>query len=167
MNESSPSQAKQWKFPVRYGLALAVLLGVGGAFLFAAQAEEGEGLRSAADPVVAKECSACHMAYRARWLPADAWRRIMAHLDDHFGEDASLAPEVRDQITAYLVAHARKPGGEAIRITETRWWKHRHNGEISAAEWTRAGSPANCGGCHGIRKGKKRGFFESLFGDDS
>jgi len=146
-------------------LILSGMLGL--VVAFAARAEEAESLRAAADPVVAEECGACHMAYRAHWLPADAWRRVMANLDNHFGEDASLALDVRARITEYLVAHARKTGGEAIRITKTHWWERTHRHEISASQWARAGSPANCGGCHGIRKGQeKRGFFERLFGDD-
>jgi len=150
---------------MRHVFVLSVMLGL--VVAFAARAEEAESLRSAADPVVGEECGACHMAYRARWLPADAWRRVMANLDNHFGEDASLAPDVRYKITEYLAAQARKPGGDAIRITKTHWWKRRHRREISTSQWARVGSPANCGGCHRIRKGKtKLGFFEKLFSDD-
>lgn len=131
-----------------------------------ARAEEAESLRGAGDPIIEKECGACHMAYRARWLSAGAWRRVMAHLDDHFGEDASLGAEERDRITEYLVAHARQSEDEEIRITRTHWWKRKHR-EVGAGQWTRASSPANCGGCHRLRKGTaRRGFFERLFGDD-
>ncbi len=155
---------------MRYVFILSVALGLAAAF--SARAEEAERLRSAADPVVAEECGACHMAYRARWLSADSWRRIMADLGNHFGEDASLDPETRDRITEYLVANAGKASRKGLRITETRWWKHEHGREVSDSQWARAGSPANCGGCHEIRaaKGKdakkKRGFFDKLFGDD-
>lgn len=150
---------------MRHVLVLSVMLGLVAAG--AARAEEAERLRSAADPVVAEECGACHMAYRARWLSADSWRRVMADLGNHFGEDASLDPKVRDRIAAFLVANAGKPSREGARITETRWWKRKHGREISTSQWARAGSPANCGACHGIRKGKKKGgFLENLFGDD-
>ncbi len=150
---------------MRYILALSIPL-----LLFAAtaQAEEAERLRAAADPLVRQECGACHMAYRARWLSAESWRKIMADLENHFGEDASLDPKTRERITAYLVANAGKPSRQGARITETRWWKRRHR-KIATAQWTRAGAPANCGACHEIRTGKsrkKKGFFERLFEDD-
>ncbi|MFQ5786062.1 MAG: cytochrome C [Alphaproteobacteria bacterium] len=150
---------------MRYVLILSAVFGLLMVMVQAtARAEELEPLLPASDPVVKKECGACHMAYRAHWLPADAWRRIMVNLDNHFGENASLTPDLRGKITAYLVAHAGKPGGEVLRITETRWWKRRHSGEVSESQWARAGSPANCAACHGVKQ--KKGFFESLFGDD-
>lgn len=138
-----------------------------------AAAEEGEGMFMSAvtDPTVKTECSACHMAYPAAMLPAESWDAIMANLSDHFGEDASLAPETAATIRDWLTSHAAPSnsyvaraavGNEAPgRITETAWWVGAHNREVppSAFRSPKVGSPANCAACH---RGAEQGFF----GDD-
>jgi hypothetical protein len=110
------------------------------------------------------ECSACHVGYPPALLPARSWERIMAGLADHFGEDAALDAASAREISEYLVREsadrgARRAGrkianaiaaAEApLRITETRWFRHKHD-EIAPAVWRRAAvaSPANCGACH-------------------
>ncbi|MFN3076949.1 MAG: cytochrome C [Alphaproteobacteria bacterium] len=103
------------------------------------------------DPLVKKECGACHMAFQAEFLPASAWGRIMANLGSHFGEDATLKPEVRDSILAYYNAHAgrgRSSDAESLRITEASWWVRKHKGEVKESEWVKAKSKANCVACH-------------------
>ena len=37
-----------------------------------------------------EECSACHIAYPARFLTAASWQEMMRTLDEHFGADASV-----------------------------------------------------------------------------
>lgn len=120
------------------------------------------------------ECGACHLAYPPGLLPATSWTRIMAGLEQHFGESATLAPAVVADIRAYLVAHAadvqgmewrrgedadRAVQGAPLRITETAWFAHEHD-EITATIWRRPaiGSLANCGACH--RDAATRGFDE-------
>jgi hypothetical protein len=102
----------------------------------------------------ATECSACHVAYPARYLPAESWRAIMSGLSKHFGSDASLdAPAVKE-ITIYLEKNAsrsrRKVSGKPVlRITETHWWKSEHR-RVAAWHWKspKVKSPSNCGACH-------------------
>ncbi len=53
-----------------------------------------------------KECSACHMAYPANFLPARSWKALLAHLDDHFDENAELEAGDVQVIGAYLNANA-------------------------------------------------------------
>jgi len=99
-----------------------------------------------------EECGSCHIAYPARFLPAQSWTRMMGSLEDHFGTDASIAPEQRAEIEKYLVSAARKlRTGEQPpeRITTTRWFKGEHD-DVTEAQWRLAavGSPANCSACH-------------------
>src|SRR5687768_6765062 len=86
------------------------------------------------EPLYAKECRSCHLAFSPGLLPERSWKRIMATLDKHFNENAELKAPERDRITAYLVAHAADrgeswrsraimasiPAGETpLRITKT------------------------------------------------
>ena len=102
----------------------------------------------------AKECSACHIAYAPGLLPAASWRKVMSGLEKHFGTDATLtAPETKE-ITDFLVANASSRWTAVtapLRITETQWFKNKHNAkEVPAAVWARASvkSAANCQACH-------------------
>ncbi len=138
--------------PLLLALAAAVLASAAlpGASAWAA----GPGILS--DPVADEECGACHMPFPPRFLPKRSWKRIMAHLDDHFGGDASLDPKTRDRITAFYVRFGADRGDDVLRITETRWWRGEHLYEIPAGVWARVGSPANCLACHG-RAGRGEG----------
>ena len=49
-----------------------------------------------------KECGSCHFPYQGGLLPANAWNKMMANLDKHFGSDASLAPEDFQTLSKYL-----------------------------------------------------------------
>jgi diheme cytochrome c len=101
-----------------------------------------------------EECSACHIAYPARFLPAASWQEIMRTLNDHFGADASVDAATAEKISRYLASAARSPSrtraaSSPLRITETRWFVHEHD-EISVKQWRspQVKSPANCGACH-------------------
>ncbi len=132
-----------------------------------ALADDNQRMAAVTEPLVKKECSACHMAFQPGFLPAASWTAIMADLPNHFGEDASLPPETARQIEGWLVANAADAGGRAmrgidpakppLRITELAWWKREHEEEVSAAARKKAGSMANCLACH---KGADQGVFE-------
>jgi hypothetical protein len=111
----------------------------------------------------ARECSACHLAYAPALLPAPSWQRLMDGLSRHFGSDASLDPASRQQITAWLVAHAgderrwrARPPED--RITLSPWFVREHR-EVSAAVWKRpaVGGPGQCAACH---RGAEQGVFD-------
>ena len=110
-----------------------------------------------------QECSSCHIAYSPGLLPAESWRKVMAGLDKHFGTDASLTDQENKEITAFLVNHASNRWSAPtapLRITETAWFKRKHDGhEVSPDVWKRPSvkSPANCGACH---PQAERGDFE-------
>ena len=129
-----------------------------------ARAEGGAMVPPIDNPVVQKECGACHMAYAPQMLPTRSWQAIMGNLGDHFGENASLHASDGATILAYLVAHADDAPSTAngrrfmrsipadatpLRITDTRFWKRGHN-EISAASFgaPNVKSKANCVACH-------------------
>lgn len=126
------------------------------------------------DPLFLKECGACHMAYPAQLLPARSWQAITDHLDDHFGEDATLEPALKQRIQDYLVSRASDAytkkvppaagAGEpppVLRITEQPWWiaKHEARGRVTPQKLARHGakSKADCQACH---TGAVNGVFE-------
>lgn len=89
-----------------------------------------------------EECGDCHMAYQPGFLPARSWEKIMASLEDHFGENAELDSETQQQLTMYLTdnaaEHANYKRSNAImkslsykdtplRISETRYFIRKHD----------------------------------------
>ncbi len=111
-----------------------------------------------------QECGSCHLAYPPALLPKASWQRMMAGLDQHFGENASLDPATRADILRFLEAHAADSGSgrtgskvmqrmdaksAPLRITETAWFVRKHD-EVPRTAWTRksVGSAANCAACH-------------------
>jgi len=114
------------------------------------------------DAAYAENCGDCHFAYHPSLRTSDGWRRIMAGLADHFGEDATVAPEDTKRITAWLVANSAETFdtqaavriGRALakgdRITATAFWKHRHRHIPKSVFASRAvGAKSNCKACHG------------------
>ena len=129
-----------------------------------------------------EECGACHMAYQPGLLPGDAWAQIMspAGLSNHYGDDASLADDVRTDITAFLLNNSadqaersrsrafavganqsvQAEGTTLPRITETRYFMHEHD-EIPARLVTgnpEVGSFSQCSSCH-------RGAAEGIYNE--
>jgi len=85
--------------------------------------------------VYAENCSDCHGVYSPSLLPAESWVKLMAKLDSHFGDDASLDQATTEQVKAYLVAHSAgsvetKPSAvfmdvspkDPTRITASPFW---------------------------------------------
>ena len=109
-----------------------------------------------------KECGACHYDFHPSLLPAASWATMMAGLDDHFGENASLGDKARDEIAAWLAANAgerwdteaanrfRKVSpDQPLRVTGTRYWKRRHRDIPDAIFKSKpVGGKVNCIACH-------------------
>lgn len=113
----------------------------------------------------ADECGSCHFAYQPGLLPARSWKRIMAGLDDHFGENAELEEKELKSISSYLqqnsagrirqglpdrITASLGDDNAPLRITETRFFLHEHD-EIPSKmvvgnEQVRSFS--NCDACH-------------------
>lgn len=118
-------------------------------------AAQGESPAKSGQALWQQECGSCHMPYPPRLLPVTSWNAVMEGLGQHFGTDASLAPEEAVAIRKFLVDHAgrgraEKNGKPLLRITETPWFVHEHGKELPAGIWKRKdiGSPSNCAACH-------------------
>ena len=119
------------------------------------------------------ECGGCHFAYQPGLLSAAAWRRLMGALDDHFGDDASLDPEVSAGLLDYLTANSADdnpsirsrafaarpiPADRPPRITETVYFQRKHHAVPPrlVKDNPKVGSFSNCQACH---RGAERGSF--------
>jgi hypothetical protein len=137
-----------------------------------AAADDDERVAPVKDPVVIKECGACHMVFQPVFLPARSWRKMMAGLKDHFGENAELDEATAKRIGDYLAANAGdSSGGHALRglaasdtplrISETPWFvrKHEKHGRISppALQRAKAKSKSDCAACH---PDASKGYYE-------
>lgn len=151
-------------------LAISVL----GAVLLAASGmavkADDDWMPPVTDPVVIKECGACHMVFQPGFLPAESWTKMMSDLKNHFGENATLDPAIAKPIEEYLTANAARnsrrmrsaSGNEPpLRISETRWFKRKHDkrGRSSPENLKRhkAKSIAQCEACH---RGAEKGYYE-------
>ncbi len=125
--------------------------------------EDDDGRRPPRRPMPSlyvEECGSCHVPYPARGLPASSWRALMAGLDRHFGNDASLSLAQTDTIRSWLVAGAgSQPADPAapLRLTRAPWFVREHR-EVPAPLWRSPAvkSAANCAACH---RGAERGVF--------
>lgn len=129
-----------------------------------AQAGGGHYYAPVTDPVVKEECGSCHLAFAPSMLPASSWKRMMADLKNHFGDDASVDAKLTARITDYLVANAADTGGyrysqelqrgvsannAPLRITELPKWVKEHR-KVPDWEWRHKDvrTRANCTACH-------------------
>ncbi len=111
------------------------------------------------------ECGGCHVVYAPGLLPARSWRKMLAELDNHFGEDASVQEPARLALLKDLEDMAADGAFADMRmrrlaasvpvntapqhITETAFFKFMHD-EVPMSFWRRKaiGAPANCVACH-------------------
>ena len=116
-----------------------------------------------------EECGSCHMAYPAMLLPQQSWRKIMAGLEDHFGENAQLDDATRDELEDYLVRESSRvsykklfrnlDNAAPLRITELPYFVHEHD-EVPArlvAGNEQVRSLSQCNACH---RDAERGRFD-------
>jgi hypothetical protein len=104
------------------------------------------------------------MAYPPGLLPERSWRKMMAELDKHFGQNASLDAAATKAILGYLVENSAERGtsrrsarflaaipatATPLRITENAHFTREHR-EVTPDVWKlpKVGSPANCNACH-------------------
>lgn len=104
-----------------------------------------------------KECGECHMAFQPALLPAESWRKIMAGLADHFGEDASLDPALAAEIETYLVRNAGRGDATKLRVTEQPWFQDEHDFPDRVWQRPEVRSRANCEACH---RDAARGLYD-------
>ena len=152
------------------GSAAALL--VGGLFAAPSAVADGHRFPPVKDPVVIKECAACHMAFPTGMLPARSWKEMMAGLSDHFGENAALDAETARKIEDYLVANAADanrsrgkllrgvgPNDTPQRISELPWFVREHGKDIAqkSRQNPKVKTVANCVACHADAA---NGYFE-------
>lgn len=143
-------------------LAVCLSSGLGAGFAAAAGADPASARVNPAPAVApvdaaalhAQECSACHIAYAPRLLPAESWRRLTGRLDRHYGTDASLDPAAVAALAAWLEAGAARRGRAAEappedRITRSGWFVREHRA-FDAAAWSHPSvrSASQCIACH-------------------
>jgi hypothetical protein len=120
-------------------------------------------LKPADNPAYTENCGACHFPYQPGLLPSESWRKILAGLDDHFGQSFELDADTKKSIAACLETNAanssaskisariiRSLGDQApMRITEVPYIIGKHR-KISSAIMERpsVGSRSNCTACH-------------------
>ena len=115
-----------------------------------------------ANAAFVKECGSCHWPFHPNLLPRASWKAVMGSLDQHFGEDASLAEKPAAAIAAYLDANAAETAdteaanrlrevsaAEPRRITETPFWQHMHHGlRPETFKSPAVKTKSNCLACH-------------------
>lgn len=121
-----------------------------------------------------QECSDCHIAYPARFLPSTSWQQTLGQLDQHFGKKVSLDSDTSTSILQYLNDNAadkrsdksrnrieqqiQKLGYMPARITELPWFVRRHQKPMQRMKAKNASidSMSQCEKCH---RGAERGKF--------
>lgn len=108
------------------------------------------------------ECASCHAAFPRGSLNTAEWQQVLARLDKHYGDNASLDAATLKPIADYLVgSQAKGPQVDAgrtapaasvtelPRLTKTGWFTREHR-EVPAALWKDPAvkTPANCAACH-------------------
>ena len=102
------------------------------------------------------------MAYPPSLAPSSRWIAIMDGLPDHFGEDASLEPDLMSRIRAYLTMNSAEKWdtraahelalanpGDPLRLTAAPYWIRTHRGIPEAVFKSRVvGAKGACNACH-------------------
>ena len=133
-----------------------------------------DSVRPVTDAETKAACGECHMVFQPAFLPARSWNKIMDGLKDHFGDNASLAPDKVARIRKVLVDGAGDAGGNwgregktlrgleasatPLRLTEMPRFTRKHD-RIAAREWKRPEvlTKSNCAACH---SGAEKGYYE-------
>ena len=113
-------------------------------------------LVTAADPRYVEECGACHLAFPPGALSRADTARLFGDLADHFGDNASLDPQLTADLRGFALANAgwndraTTSRSDPPRITTTPWFVREHD-EVPArlVEGNpEVGSFSNCTACH-------------------
>lgn len=109
---------------------------------------------------VLRECGDCHMAFPPQTLPRERWVEIINDLENHFGENAALPPDLVQEILDYHVRNASdvstvraarkwRTRSNVTRITDAPRFRKKH-GRCQPEVWTheKVRSKSNCLACH-------------------
>jgi hypothetical protein len=117
------------------------------------------------NPTYQEQCGGCHFVYQPELLPSGSWEKILARLDDHFGEEVDLDAESKEVVAEYLKANAAEyssakravkimrslRGQTPMRITDVPYIRHKHEDDDippDAFQRKSVGSFSNCIACH-------------------
>jgi hypothetical protein len=115
------------------------------------------------NPIHIEACGSCHWAYPPDLLPARSWDKILAELEDHFGDAVDLDPESKSTIAEYLNTNAAEQSSGKLsskimrsigdqtpeRITRIPYiLKEHHEIELEVLNRESIGSLSNCIACH-------------------
>ncbi len=117
-------------------------------------------------PLFYEKCGECHNIYPPYLLPKESWRRVMAGLDNHFGEeitDANISKSQQAVILKFLQENAAETNKReaAVKmmhsldirrpkaITKTPYWRETHkNIPRSVFKKKKIKDKSNCKACH-------------------
>jgi len=123
------------------------------------------GVAPVKSPQYLEECGSCHFPYQPGLLPARSWTKMMATLDNHFGENAELPADSAKAIESYLLENSAdqsnykrsvkimnsiRAGNAPLRISETPYFIKKHD-ELSrkmVQDNPEVRSFSNCDACH-------------------
>jgi cytochrome b len=145
---------------------MAALLGAGAWMFFRdhpldARVQAARHAPLASDKTWVSECGGCHLAYHPSLLPQRSWSKLFATQHSHFGEDLALEGDTLARLEAFAAAHPAErlespvawkmaatiaADAAPLRITETPYWRERHE-RVDAAAWKRV-HRSECGACH-------------------
>jgi len=123
------------------------------------------GVAPVENPQYLEECGSCHFPYQPGLLPARSWTKVMATLDNHFGENAELPAEDANIIKDYLLKNSAdgsnykrsvkimkslRANDAPLRVSETPYFLKKHD-ELTpkmVLNNPKVGSFSNCSACH-------------------
>jgi hypothetical protein len=121
-------------------------------------------LRSVSNPTYLTVCGACHFAYQPQLLPSGSWRKILAGLKNHFGEEITIGSDSKKEITSYLLSNAAETSSAKLavkimkdlgdqtplRITDISIFRKKHHEVLPRIlkQEVGLGSLSNCQACH-------------------
>jgi len=92
-----------------WGLGLLLALGAA-AYAFGVISKKPELPSGQEYALYKKECASCHFAYPANLYTKASWESMMDTLENHYGEDATIADDKHQKITEYLLANSIETG---------------------------------------------------------
>jgi hypothetical protein len=106
-----------------------------------------------------RECAgSCHVAFPLQVLSADHWQKIMANLDEHYGDKAVITDKANREITNFVArnadtngysSRADSPNRPLPKLTKSSWFAHAHHTITNTLYSSpRVRSSSNCGACH-------------------
>ena len=161
--EGMPMPSPRPAHPLRAAVALGLFTSVAAGVLLVLSRIAPPGIPDLApNATVAAECGACHWPYHPSLLPRTSWAALLAGLEDHFGEDASLPADTLAEIATYYERYAAEAWdseaarrfatvspNEPLRITDTPYWVAKHAGlDPAVFDAPAVRSKSNCIACH-------------------